>query len=160
MADVQQIIERIGSGDASAEELLPLVYEELRTLARGRLAREARIYRSGASVVVSVALPARFRVGRRAALAQFARQLPFHRRRSALGFRQTDRLDAARFLAADRKLRNAAILHALAASLRAVSFGRQVPYDRRGSKPILSPTQATAVRRGAAVSRHAVALAG
>jgi len=41
MADVQQIIERIGSGEASAEELLPLVYEELRTLARGRLAREA-----------------------------------------------------------------------------------------------------------------------
>ncbi len=41
MADVQQIIERIGAGEASTEELLPLVYEELRVLARGRLAREA-----------------------------------------------------------------------------------------------------------------------
>ncbi len=41
MADVQQIIERIGSGEANAEELLPLIYDELRTLAHSRLAREA-----------------------------------------------------------------------------------------------------------------------
>ncbi len=41
MADVQQITARIESGEAVAEdELLPLVYNELRALASARLARE------------------------------------------------------------------------------------------------------------------------
>ena len=41
MADVQQITARIESGAAAAEEeLLPLVYNELRALASSRLARE------------------------------------------------------------------------------------------------------------------------
>ena len=39
---VTQLIEKIGAGDPhAAEELLPLVYEEMRRLARARLAREA-----------------------------------------------------------------------------------------------------------------------
>ena len=41
MADVTQIISRIESGDPdAAEQLLPLVYDELRKLAAARLARE------------------------------------------------------------------------------------------------------------------------
>ena len=41
MSDVTQILSRIDSGDASAaEQLLPLVYEELRRLAAGKLAQE------------------------------------------------------------------------------------------------------------------------
>jgi RNA polymerase sigma factor (TIGR02999 family) len=41
MADVTQILSQIESGDPSAsEELLPLVYEELRKLAAARLAQE------------------------------------------------------------------------------------------------------------------------
>jgi len=41
MPDVTQILSRIESGDSSAsEQLLPLVYEELRKLAAARLARE------------------------------------------------------------------------------------------------------------------------
>jgi RNA polymerase sigma factor (TIGR02999 family) len=41
MADVTQILSRIGSGDPSAcEQLLPLVYDELRKLAARRLAQE------------------------------------------------------------------------------------------------------------------------
>jgi RNA polymerase sigma factor (TIGR02999 family) len=41
MSDVTQILSRIESGDPSAaEQLLPLVYDELRTLARSKLARE------------------------------------------------------------------------------------------------------------------------
>ena len=42
MADRQitQILEEIGDGQQSAEELLPLVYDELRSLARSRIARE------------------------------------------------------------------------------------------------------------------------
>ena len=42
MADVTQILSRIKQGDSSAaEQLLPLVYDELRKLAGQRLAREA-----------------------------------------------------------------------------------------------------------------------
>ena len=41
MSDVTQILSRIDSGDpAAADQLLPLVYEELRTLAATRLAHE------------------------------------------------------------------------------------------------------------------------
>jgi len=41
MSDVTQILERIESGDpAAAEQLLPLVYDELRKLAAARLAHE------------------------------------------------------------------------------------------------------------------------
>src|SRR5262245_46815560 len=41
MTDVTQILSRIESGDSSAaEQLLPLVYDELRKLAAHRLARE------------------------------------------------------------------------------------------------------------------------
>jgi len=41
MSDVTQILSRIDSGDPSAaEQLLPLVYDELRKLAAGRLAQE------------------------------------------------------------------------------------------------------------------------
>src|SRR6476620_1824110 len=41
MNDVTQILSRIESGDAAAsEQLLPLVYDELRTLAAARLAKE------------------------------------------------------------------------------------------------------------------------
>lgn len=41
MSDVTEILSRIESGDpAAAEQLLPLVYEELRKLAAARLARE------------------------------------------------------------------------------------------------------------------------
>ncbi|MCH8042580.1 MAG: sigma-70 family RNA polymerase sigma factor [Planctomycetes bacterium] len=43
MADVQQIVTRIESGEATAEEeLLPLVYDELRALASSRLAKDAQ----------------------------------------------------------------------------------------------------------------------
>jgi RNA polymerase sigma factor (TIGR02999 family) len=39
--DVTQLLEAIGSGDGSAaDDLLPLVYEELRRLARARISRE------------------------------------------------------------------------------------------------------------------------
>jgi RNA polymerase sigma factor (TIGR02999 family) len=42
MSDVTQILEQIDSGDPSAaEQLLPLVYDELRKLAAARLAHEA-----------------------------------------------------------------------------------------------------------------------
>lgn len=41
MSDVTQLLSRIESGDpTAADQLLPLVYEELRRLARARLARE------------------------------------------------------------------------------------------------------------------------
>jgi ECF sigma factor len=41
MNDVTQILSRIESGDPSAaDQLLPLVYDELRTLARAKLMRE------------------------------------------------------------------------------------------------------------------------
>ena len=40
-SQLPHILERIGDGRQSAEELLPLVYDELRSLARARLAREA-----------------------------------------------------------------------------------------------------------------------
>jgi len=41
MADVTQILSRIESGDPTAsEQLLPLVYDELRKLAAARLAQE------------------------------------------------------------------------------------------------------------------------
>ncbi len=43
MADVQQIVSRIEAGEAAVEEeLLPLVYDELRALASSRLAREGQ----------------------------------------------------------------------------------------------------------------------
>jgi len=42
MSDVTQILQQIESGDpAAAEELLPLVYEELRKLAAARMAQES-----------------------------------------------------------------------------------------------------------------------
>ena len=42
MSDVTQILERVQQGDAKAsEELLPLVYEELRKLAAHKMAKEA-----------------------------------------------------------------------------------------------------------------------
>jgi len=42
VSDVTQILERVGQGDGkAAEELLPLVYEELRKLAGARMAQEA-----------------------------------------------------------------------------------------------------------------------
>src|SRR5258708_1316172 len=42
MSDVTQILERVSHGDGqAAEELLPLVYEELRKLAAHKMAREA-----------------------------------------------------------------------------------------------------------------------
>ena len=41
MSDVTQILSQIESGDPkAAEQLLPLVYDELRKLAAGRLAQE------------------------------------------------------------------------------------------------------------------------
>jgi hypothetical protein len=41
MSDVTRILSQIESGDpAAAEQLLPLVYEELRKLSAARLARE------------------------------------------------------------------------------------------------------------------------
>ena len=41
-ADVTHILEKISSGDAfAAEELLPLLYEELRRMAAGKMAQEA-----------------------------------------------------------------------------------------------------------------------
>ena len=40
-SQLPHILEQIGDGRQSAEELLPLVYDELRSLARARLAREA-----------------------------------------------------------------------------------------------------------------------
>ena len=41
MSDVTRILNQIENGDpAASEELLPLVYEELRALARARLANE------------------------------------------------------------------------------------------------------------------------
>ena len=43
MSDVTQILERVESGDGkAAEELLPLVYEELRKLAAQKMAKEAQ----------------------------------------------------------------------------------------------------------------------
>src|SRR5262249_4280520 len=42
MSDITQIVARAGKGDARpAEELLPLVYEELRKLAAARMAQQA-----------------------------------------------------------------------------------------------------------------------
>src|SRR5262249_44420016 len=42
MSDVTQILERVERGDGkAAEELLPLVYEELRKLAAAKMAQEA-----------------------------------------------------------------------------------------------------------------------
>ena len=42
MSDVTRILERIDSGDPSAaEQLLPLVYDELRKLAAARMAQES-----------------------------------------------------------------------------------------------------------------------
>jgi hypothetical protein len=42
VSDVTHILERIQQGDASsAEQLLPLVYAELRRLAAAKMAREA-----------------------------------------------------------------------------------------------------------------------
>jgi RNA polymerase sigma factor (TIGR02999 family) len=42
MSEVTQILERIGGGDPqAAEELLPLIYEELRRLAAMHMARES-----------------------------------------------------------------------------------------------------------------------
>ncbi len=38
-SQITQILEEIGDGRQSAEELLPLVYDELRSLARVRMAR-------------------------------------------------------------------------------------------------------------------------
>ncbi len=40
-SQISQILEAIDDGRQSAEELLPLVYDELRSLARSRMAREA-----------------------------------------------------------------------------------------------------------------------
>ena len=43
MSDVTQILERVENGDGkAAEELLPLVYEELRKLAAAKMAQEAQ----------------------------------------------------------------------------------------------------------------------
>ncbi len=39
-SQITQILAEIGDGQQSAEELLPLVYDELRSLARSRMARE------------------------------------------------------------------------------------------------------------------------
>jgi len=42
VSDVTQILERVEKGDVNAaEELLPLVYEELRKLAAHKMAQEA-----------------------------------------------------------------------------------------------------------------------
>ena len=44
MTDVAQILSQIESGDASAaDQLLPLVYEEMRKLAAAKLAQEEKI---------------------------------------------------------------------------------------------------------------------
>jgi RNA polymerase sigma factor (TIGR02999 family) len=40
MAEITQVLEAVGSGAAKAEELLPLVYDELRRVAAARLAQE------------------------------------------------------------------------------------------------------------------------
>src|SRR6185295_16481107 len=42
MSDVTEILTAIDRGQARADELLPLVYEELRKLAAARMARESR----------------------------------------------------------------------------------------------------------------------
>ena len=48
MSDITRILSQIESGDPSAaEQLLPLVYEELRQLAAAKLAREARTNTAG-----------------------------------------------------------------------------------------------------------------
>jgi hypothetical protein len=53
MADTTQILSRIESGDAAAaEELLPLVYDELRRLAAARLTHEKPGQTLGATVLV------------------------------------------------------------------------------------------------------------
>jgi DNA-directed RNA polymerase specialized sigma24 family protein len=53
MSDVTQILLRIESGDPSAaENLLPLVYEELRNLATARMASEWPNYRLQATALV------------------------------------------------------------------------------------------------------------
>jgi hypothetical protein len=40
MSDLTRILEAVGRDEASASELLPLVYDELRKLAAARLAHE------------------------------------------------------------------------------------------------------------------------
>jgi len=40
MAEITQILDAVGCGEAKAEELLPLVYDELRRVAAARLAQE------------------------------------------------------------------------------------------------------------------------
>jgi RNA polymerase sigma factor (TIGR02999 family) len=40
MAEITQMLESVGSGEAKAEDLLPLVYDELRRVASARLAQE------------------------------------------------------------------------------------------------------------------------
>lgn len=53
MADVTQILSQIESGDPSAvEELLPLVYEELRKLARAKMASERPDHTLSATALV------------------------------------------------------------------------------------------------------------
>jgi hypothetical protein len=41
MTDITRILQEVEGGDCSASELLPLVYDELRKLAAGRMANEA-----------------------------------------------------------------------------------------------------------------------
>jgi RNA polymerase sigma factor (TIGR02999 family) len=53
MADVTRMIEEVGRGDtAAAAELLPVVYEELRRLARGHMAHERAGHTLGATALV------------------------------------------------------------------------------------------------------------
>jgi RNA polymerase sigma factor (TIGR02999 family) len=53
MSDVTRMIEAVGRGDVGASaELLPVVYEELRRLARGHMARERAGHTLGATALV------------------------------------------------------------------------------------------------------------
>ena len=48
MSDVTQVLDAIEQGDGhAAEQLLPLIYEELRKLASQRMAREGQTFQAG-----------------------------------------------------------------------------------------------------------------
>lgn len=52
MTNIQKLLNAAEMGPNAAEELLPLVYDELRKLATSRLARENEFHRSGATSLV------------------------------------------------------------------------------------------------------------
>ena len=52
MSHIQKLMDAVDAGQANADELLPLVYDELRRLANQRLRHEHRLPRSGATSLV------------------------------------------------------------------------------------------------------------